>query len=43
MIAPEGTQEQVKEIVKGLSGLTEVSKWLFVFAPKMKFKNILTP
>ena len=34
MVAPEGTQDQVKEILKGLSGLTEVSKWLFVFAPK---------
>ncbi|PWA06801.1 hypothetical protein [Flavobacterium psychrotolerans] len=33
MVAPEGTQEQVKEILKGLSGLTDVSKWLFVFAP----------
>jgi hypothetical protein len=34
MVAPEGTQDQVKEILKGLSGLTEVSKWLFVFATK---------
>jgi hypothetical protein len=34
MVAPEGTQDQVKEILKGLSGLTEVSNWLFVFAPK---------
>lgn len=33
MVAPEGTQGQVKEILKGLSGLTDVSKWLFVFAP----------
>lgn len=34
MVAPEGTQDQVKDILKGLSGLTEVSKWFFVFAPK---------
>lgn len=33
MIAPDGTQNQVKEIIKGLEGLTDVSKWLFVFAP----------
>jgi len=33
MIAPEGTQNQVKEILNGLSGLTDTSKWFFVFAP----------
>lgn len=33
MIAPDGTQNQVQEILKGLSGLTDVSKWYFVFAP----------
>ena len=33
MVAPEGTQDQVKEILNGLSGLTDTSKWFFVFAP----------
>jgi hypothetical protein len=33
IIAPEGTEPQVKEILNGLSGLTDVSGWLFVFAP----------
>jgi hypothetical protein len=32
MVAPEGTQEDVKEILRSLSDLTDVSKWLFVFA-----------
>ena len=32
MVAPEGTQDQVREVLKGLSDLTDVSKWLFVFA-----------
>lgn len=32
MIAPEGTQNDVKEILKGLKDLTDTSKWLFVFA-----------
>ncbi len=50
MIAPDGTQNQVKEILKGLEGLTDVSKWLFVFAPtneiqqyydSLKLKGIL--
>lgn len=34
MVAPEGTQDQVKQILRGLKDLTETSKWLFVFAPK---------
>ncbi|WP_298222145.1 hypothetical protein [Flavobacterium sp.] len=33
MVAPEGTQDQVKEILNGLHDLTDTSKWLFVFAP----------
>ena len=33
MVSPEGTQDQVKEILKGLQDLTDTSKWLFVFAP----------
>lgn len=32
MVAPEGTQSQVKEILNGLDDITDVSKWLFVFA-----------
>jgi hypothetical protein len=40
MIVPIGTQGQVKEILKGLSDITDVSKWYFVFAPQMKFKTI---
>jgi hypothetical protein len=33
MVAPDGTQDQVKEILNGLHDLTDTSKWLFVFAP----------
>jgi hypothetical protein len=33
MVAPDGTQNQVKEILYGLKDITNVSKWLFVFAP----------
>jgi len=33
MVAPQGTQDQVKEILNGLHDLTDTSKWLFVFAP----------
>ena len=33
MIAPEGSENQVKEILKGLADLTNESKWMFVFAP----------
>ncbi len=33
MIAPLGTEKQVKEILLGLKDLTDTSKWLFVFAP----------
>ena len=33
MVAPEGTQTQVRAILNGLDDITEVSKWLFVFAP----------
>lgn len=50
MIAPQGTQGQVAEILKGLKGLTDTSKWMFVFAPineidayyqKLKLKGVL--
>lgn len=33
MIAPEGTQAEVKDLLSGLAGLTDTSSWLFVFAP----------
>ena len=33
MVAPIGTENQVKEILLGLKDLTNTSKWLFVFAP----------
>lgn len=32
MIAPEGTQQQVREVLHGLKDLTNTSQWLFVFA-----------
>lgn len=34
IVAPEGTQQDVRDILKGLSGLTDVSGWQFVFAPE---------
>jgi hypothetical protein len=33
IIAPIGTEEKVSKILKDLSALSNVSKWLFVFAP----------
>ena len=39
LVAPEGTQEQVKEILKGLADLTDQSKWLFVFAPTSEIQT----
>lgn len=33
MVAPEGTQDDVKKILSSLKDLTDTSKWLFVFAP----------
>ena len=39
IIAPDGTQDDVKEILKGLSDLTNVSKWLFVFAPESEIQE----
>ena len=33
MVAPIGTEDQAKEILRGLDDLTDTSKWLFVFAP----------
>ena len=39
MIAPIGTQGQVKEILKGLSDITDVSKWYFVFAPTNEIQD----
>lgn len=52
IIAPEGTQPQVQEILTGLQPLTDTSSWLFVFAPaneiqpyysKLKLKATLNP
>jgi len=39
MVSPEGTQDQVKEILKGLQDLTDTSKWLFVFAPTNEIQD----
>ncbi len=39
MIAPEGTQEDIKEILKGLKDLTNTSEWLFVFASKNEIQT----
>ena len=39
MVSPEGTQDQVKEILKGLQDLTDTSKWLFVFAPTIEIQD----
>ncbi|WP_309641773.1 hypothetical protein [Flavobacterium sp.] len=39
MVAPEGTQSQVKEILNGLDDITDVSKWLFVFAPTNEIQS----
>jgi len=33
-IAPIGTEQDVKVLVKGLQSLSDTSKWFFVFAPK---------
>ncbi len=33
MIAPIGSEDKVAKILKDLSALSDVSKWLFVFAP----------
>jgi len=52
MVAPDGTQDQVKEVLNGLKDLTDTSKWLFVFAPpneiqpyydQLKLKGKLRP
>ena len=39
MVSPDGTQDQVKEILKGLQDLTDTSKWLFVFAPTNEIQD----
>ncbi len=39
MIAPEGTEADIKEILKGLKDLTNTSKWIFVFASKNEIQN----
>lgn len=39
MVAPQGTEPQVKEILGSLDDITDVSKWLFVFAPKDQIKT----
>jgi len=38
MVAPVGTEQQVKEILASLDDITDVSKWLFVFASKDQIK-----
>ncbi len=52
MVAPDGTQGQVKEVLHGLKDLTNTSRWLFVFAPdneiqtyydQLKLKGRLRP
>ena len=39
MVAPIGTEDQVKEILRGLDDLTDTSKWLFVFAPTNEIQD----
>ena len=39
MVAPVGTEDQVKEILRGLDDLTDTSKWLFVFAPTNEIQD----
>lgn len=39
MVAPDGTQDQVKEVLKGLKDLTDTSRWLFVFAPSNEIQS----
>jgi hypothetical protein len=39
MVAPIGTENQVKEVLRGLNDLTDTSKWLFVFADGQEIKN----
>ena len=39
VIAPVGTEEEAKELLKRLSGLTDVSGWHFVFAPSNEIQK----
>lgn len=39
MVAPEGTQDDVKQILNSLKDLTDTSKWLFVFAPTSEIQT----
>lgn len=39
MVAPDGTQGQVKEVLHGLKDLTNTSRWLFVFAPENEIQT----
>lgn len=39
MVAPIGTEDQAKEILRGLDDLTDTSKWLFVFAPTSEIQG----
>ena len=39
MVAPIGTEDQAKEILRGLDDLTDTSKWLFVFAPTSEIQS----
>ncbi len=34
MVSPEGSQEEVKSIIRSLEELTDTSQWIFVFASK---------
>jgi hypothetical protein len=39
IVAPIGTENEVKEILRGLKDLTDTSKWLFVFAPTNEIQS----
>lgn len=39
LIAPEGTQQQAKELMAELGTISNLSKWHFVFAPPQEIKD----
>lgn len=39
IVAPDGTQNEVKEILKSLADLTDTSGWRFVFAPTHEIQS----
>lgn len=39
MVSPIGTEDEVKEILRGLSDITDISKWRFVFAPDAEIQT----